>query len=105
VSAIEPHCSRGAQPGGIQVDAGASRADSRGSGVGLAPGPQAFFFTLALPHAFLIALFTKQNGVIKQDGEARQAQKTIHGDEERKTRATGSPNSTSICTNNDTGST
>jgi hypothetical protein len=45
-AATGPHCSRGVQPGGI----GASRADSRGSGVGLAPGPQA----LPIPAAVLI---------------------------------------------------
>jgi hypothetical protein len=38
----EPHCSRGVQPGGIAcVCVGAARADSRRSGVGLAPRPQA----------------------------------------------------------------
>jgi hypothetical protein len=37
----EPHCSRGVQPGGIYVCVGTARADSRRSGVGLAPRPQA----------------------------------------------------------------
>jgi hypothetical protein len=43
----EPHCSRGVQPGGICVYVGASRADSRRSGAGLAPGPQALPMTAA----------------------------------------------------------
>jgi hypothetical protein len=51
----EPHCSRGVQPGGICVHmAGTARAtaraDSRRSGVGLAPGPQA----LPMPAAALV---------------------------------------------------
>jgi hypothetical protein len=46
----EPHCSRGVQPGGIYVYVGTARADSRRSGVGLAPRPQA----LPLPAAALI---------------------------------------------------
>jgi hypothetical protein len=37
----EPHCSRGVQPGGICMHVGTARADSRGSGVGLATRPQA----------------------------------------------------------------
>jgi hypothetical protein len=37
----EPHCSRGVQPGGICVHVGTARADSRRSGAGLAPRPQA----------------------------------------------------------------
>jgi hypothetical protein len=46
----EPHCSRGVQPGGIYVYVGTARADSRGSGVGLAKRPQA----LHMPAAALI---------------------------------------------------
>jgi hypothetical protein len=46
----EPHCSRGVQPGGICVYVGTARADSRRSGVGLAPRPQA----LPMPAAALI---------------------------------------------------
>jgi hypothetical protein len=46
----EPHCSRGVQPGGIYVYVGTARADSRRSGVGLAPRPQA----LPMPAAALI---------------------------------------------------
>jgi hypothetical protein len=50
----EPHCSRGVQPGGICVYIGTSRADSRRSGVVLAPGrPQA----LPMP-ATALALYT-----------------------------------------------
>jgi hypothetical protein len=45
-----PHCSRGVQPGGIYVYVGTARADSRRSGVGLAPRPQA----LPMPAAALI---------------------------------------------------
>jgi hypothetical protein len=41
----EPHCSRGVQPGGICVYVGTARADSRRSGVGLAPRPQALPMT------------------------------------------------------------
>jgi hypothetical protein len=37
----EPHCSRGVQPGGNYVYVGIARADSRRSGVGVAPRPQA----------------------------------------------------------------
>jgi hypothetical protein len=46
----EPHCSRGVQPGGIYVYVGAARADSRRSGVRLAPRPQA----LPIPAAALV---------------------------------------------------
>jgi hypothetical protein len=49
----EPHCSRGVQPARRYLRArGTSRADSRRSGVGLAPGPQA----LPMPAAALILL-------------------------------------------------
>jgi hypothetical protein len=47
----EPYCSRrGVQPGGICVCVGTARADSRRSGVGLAPRPQA----LPMPAAALV---------------------------------------------------
>jgi hypothetical protein len=47
----EPHCSRGVQPGGICVYVGTARADSRRSGIGLVPRPQALPM---LPAAALI---------------------------------------------------
>jgi hypothetical protein len=49
----EPHCSRGVQPGGARYlrARGASLADSRESGVGLAPGLQA----LPMPATALIS--------------------------------------------------